>query len=153
MEILQSKRQGLKNKQIAEIRHVSEANISQTLSRITEKINSIQDVFGLLQNMGLFESNKEIELTNSGRALLNQANQLRYKQWGLMEQNVRPLNSYQYLRKGTENNWRKKVERISLRFKGIPSSCLLPTDTIRAYNRFVKEEPRNQPKRVHYALH
>jgi hypothetical protein len=70
IEILQLKRKGLKNKQIAEIKEVTEADISQTLSRITKKINSIQDVFGVLQNIGILENAAEIELTESGRTLL-----------------------------------------------------------------------------------
>ena len=153
MEILQLKQQGLKNKQIAEARHVSEADISQTLSRITEKINSIQDVFGLLQNMGMFENNKEIELTESGRALLNQVKELRYKQWGLMERNIPLLNSCQYLRKGTASNWRTKVKRINLRFKGMPFDSTSKPVSSTAYNRFIKEEPKNQPKHIQYSLH
>jgi hypothetical protein len=119
IEILQLKHKGLKNKQIAEMREVSEADISQTLSRITKKINSIQDVIGVLQNIGVLESDMEIELTQSGRTFLNQLSETRLEELHPIQKRLPMKRLIQPLSLSSEFNIPKKSEKFDRHFRDV----------------------------------
>jgi DNA-binding CsgD family transcriptional regulator len=70
LEVINLRYKGLKNKEIAEIKKVSEADISQIISRATKKIGTIQEVLEVLQKIGIIKADIEIELTESGEELL-----------------------------------------------------------------------------------
>ena len=119
IEILQLKRKGLKNKQIAEMREVSEADISQTLSRITEKINSIQDVFGVLQNIGVLKNDVEIELTESGRTFLNELRETRSERLDSIKNKLPVERLDAHFKPTFELNIPKKTEKFNRRFRDV----------------------------------
>ncbi len=109
IEILQFKRKGLKNKQIAEMKGVSEPDISQTLSRITKKITSIQDVFGVLQDVGVFRNDVEVELTESGRTFLNKINETRPERVHLDKNGLNIKKADRHLEPSVEFNVSRKT--------------------------------------------
>lgn len=61
--------EGLMNKEIAQELNVSEADISQTISRLTEKVKTVQDSIGLLTNMDIIQEGPKYILTEKGRRL------------------------------------------------------------------------------------
>jgi len=68
LKVLRLRYEGLKNKEIAEKLGVSEPDVSQTLSRIANKLVSIQDVLASMKDLDLIERDIEIELTEQGKA-------------------------------------------------------------------------------------
>ena len=70
LKIIAMRYKGLKSRQIAKALKVSEPDVSQTLSRIVGKIESVQDTLDLLCDIGIIKHDSEIELTESGQALL-----------------------------------------------------------------------------------
>lgn len=77
LKIIKMRYKGLKNKEIAKALDVSEADVSQTLSRIANRIISIQDTLELMSRIGIIERDAEIRLTKSGQALLARWRQAR----------------------------------------------------------------------------
>ncbi len=61
-----------KNKEIADELGVSESYISQTLTKIKMKINTLENSFDLLQEMGVINSITPLKLTDKGRASLKE---------------------------------------------------------------------------------
>jgi len=69
LEAFRLKLRGLMNKEIAENLRVSESDISQTLSRLREKIKTVQDSITLLMEMGVIREGPKYVLTEKGRAM------------------------------------------------------------------------------------
>ena len=67
IEILQLYLQKKKNKEIADELKVSEPYISQTLSKISLKLESLENSLELLENLGLVDKVSPIRLTETGR--------------------------------------------------------------------------------------
>ena len=60
---------GLMNKEIAQELDVSEADISQTIRRLTGKVKTVQDSVELLTKMGVIHEGPKYMLTDKGRRL------------------------------------------------------------------------------------
>lgn len=60
---------GSMNKEIAQELDVSEADISQTISRLTEKVKTVQDSVELLMKMDVIQEGPKYILTEKGRRL------------------------------------------------------------------------------------
>jgi len=91
IRVLKLRREGLKNKQIAENLGVSEANISQIISRVVKKLVTIQDTLSVMKSMGLMEDDARIELTQSGLEFskeLQRARQMRVQSRKLKVQSI-----------------------------------------------------------------
>lgn len=69
IQVARMKLQGLMNKEIAETLGVSDADISQTLSRLTGKVKTVQDSTELLMKMGVIQEGPRYVLTKKGRKL------------------------------------------------------------------------------------
>ena len=67
LEVYRLKKEGNSNRQIAETLGVSEAYISQALTRIVEKIQSVEDTIQVLIQLGEFRDAPRYELTDEGR--------------------------------------------------------------------------------------
>lgn len=69
LNVARMRLEGLMNKEIAQKLNVSEADISQTISRLTEKIKTVQDSVELLMNMDVVKEGPKYTLTEKGRRL------------------------------------------------------------------------------------
>lgn len=69
VQIARMKLQGLMNKEIAQKLGVSDAYISQTLSRWSAKIKTVQDSVGLLMKMNIIQEGPKYVMTEKGRKL------------------------------------------------------------------------------------
>jgi DNA-binding CsgD family transcriptional regulator len=69
-QILGLRYEGLKNADISKKLHISQPDVSQTLSRIAKKVISIKDTLELMKTVGVLKHDVEIELTESGQAFL-----------------------------------------------------------------------------------
>lgn len=127
-KIIKMRYKGFKNKEIAIALNVSEANVSQTLSRIAKRIISIQDTLELMSRIGIIERDAEIRLTESGQALLarwrqarpsrlNKLKRVSYVQMTQGEEleivNREELVGYTSTRKATEKNVGTSLKEIA----------------------------------------
>jgi len=69
IKVARMRLEGLMNKEIAQKLNVSEADISQTISRLTDKIKTVQDSVGLLVDMDVVKEGPKYTLTEKGRRL------------------------------------------------------------------------------------
>ena len=69
LEVARMKLKGLMNKEVAKKLEVSEAYISQTINRITEKVKTVQDSIELLRGMEVIKEGPKYVLTEKGRKL------------------------------------------------------------------------------------
>ena len=66
LEVFRLKKEGFLNKEIADKLEVSEAHISQTLTKIAGKILNIEDTVAVLTQLGEFEDVQTYKLTEEG---------------------------------------------------------------------------------------
>lgn len=69
LKVAKMKREGLMNNKIAEELRVSEADISQTLSRLSRKLTNIQNSTKLLMEIGVIREGPKYVMTEEGRGL------------------------------------------------------------------------------------
>ena len=69
LKVARMRLEGLMNKQIAQKLDVSEADISQTISRLTGKVKTVQDSVELLKKMDVIQEGPKYILTEKGRRL------------------------------------------------------------------------------------
>ena len=69
LKVAKMRLEGLKNNRIAEQLQVSEADISQTLSRLSRKIKTVQDSTRLLLDIGVIQEGPKYVMTETGRKL------------------------------------------------------------------------------------
>lgn len=69
LKVARMRLQGLMNKEIAQELTVSEADISQTISRLTGKVKTVQDSVELLMKMDVIHEGPKHILTEKGRRL------------------------------------------------------------------------------------
>jgi predicted DNA-binding protein YlxM (UPF0122 family) len=70
LKVLKLKLQGIMNREIAQQLNVSEEDISQTLSKIRQKIHKVEDSIRLCESLGLIESGPRFRLTDEGKRLI-----------------------------------------------------------------------------------
>jgi len=69
LKVAKMKLEGLMNNKIAETLKVSEADISQTLSRLSRKVKTVQDSTKLLMDIGMIQEGPKYVMTEEGRKL------------------------------------------------------------------------------------
>jgi len=71
-KFLELRFRGMKNKEIALTEKTSEPDVSQTLSRAMDKLQTVQDTIEFMQSIGLVSCNFDIEFTENGKKMFRQ---------------------------------------------------------------------------------